>query len=147
MTDERLKEMFGVGYITFDYTRDVKGVLMCGALKNVYAILAGYFGLLPGADGYEKFIMEVVEEMQALLVANGADPEVVKLYCGIGDLRLTCDMPSRNYQYGMRLKTGDGAQSEGTVEGLSALRLIRSGVITVPKMAVKLKELMKIIWG
>ena len=147
VTDKRLEEMFGVNFIKFDYTRDVRGVLMCGALKNVYALLAGYMGLLPGEEGYEQFIADVVEEMRGLLMVNGAEAGTVDLYCGVGDLRLTCDTPSRNYQYGAKLREDNKAQPETTVEGLTALSLIRDGAITVPETAVKLKELMEIIWG
>lgn len=145
ITDKELEKLFGVDYLEFDYTADTKGVLMCGALKNVYAILAGYLGVLPGNEEYDSFITDVAEEMQALLSANGAEPSTVNLYCGIGDLRLTCDTPSRNYQYGSELKKDANYQPEMTVEGLSTLELIRDGEIVVPDNTPKLKQLLEII--
>ncbi len=145
VTDERLMRMFGANFIKFDYTTDMRGVLMCGALKNVYAVLAGYLGLLPGGEGYEDFISEVTDEMGKLLAANGAKAETVDLYCGVGDLRLTCDTPSRNYQYGVKLSEDVLYQPEVTVEGVSALRLIREGTINVPEGLVRLRQVMDIV--
>ena len=145
VTDERLMRMFGANFIKFDYTEDVRGVLMCGALKNVYAVLAGYLGLLPGGEGYEDFISEVTDEMEGMLVANGAQAETVDLYCGVGDLRLTCDTPSRNYQYGVKLSEDALYQPEVTVEGVSVLKAIRSGVIKVPEGLVRLSQVMDIV--
>lgn len=145
VTDERLMRMFGANFIKFDYTEDVRGVLMCGALKNVYAVLAGYLGILPGSEKYEEFITEVTHEMEEILVANGAKAETVDLYCGVGDLRLTCDTPSRNYQYGAKLRENASFRPEVTVEGVSALKTIRSGVIKVPEGLVKLRQAMDIV--
>ena len=146
VTDKWLEELFDVNYLEFDYTPDVRGVLMCGALKNVYAILAGYLGLLPGVEEYEKYITEVAEEMQALLSSNGADPGTVDLYCGVGDLRLTCDTPSRNYQFGQKLKADSNYQPETTVEGLSTLESIRNGDIVLPDNLPHLNKILEIIW-
>lgn len=147
VTDKVLAELFKTDYIEFDFTNDLKGVLLCGALKNVYAILAGYLGVLPGDEKYETYITEVTEEMQALLSTNGAEAETVKLYCGVDDLRLTCNVPSRNYQYGADLRKGKSWQPGVTVEGLMALKSIREGTIVVPDGAQKLKQIMEIVWG
>ncbi len=147
LTDKTLEGLFKADYMRFDYTTDVKGVLMCGALKNVYAILAGYLGLLPGGEDYELFISEVLEEMRTLLSANGAQPQTVDLYCGIGDLRLTCDTPSRNYQYGLNLRDGGALPNNTTVEGLTALQSIRDGAIKVPSKLDRLEQITRIVWG
>lgn len=141
-TDQRVVELFSTDYLTFDFTDDKNGVLMCGALKNIYAIYAGYLNLKPGSLEHEKYLTEVAEEMQALLLANNADPATVKLACGIGDLRLTCDYPSRNYEFGQILRDNPRALPEKTVEGLTALSKVKRGDIKVPDTALKLKELM-----
>lgn len=143
-TDERVIDLFTTDYLTFDFTTDKNGVLMCGALKNVYAIYAGYLDLKPGTSQHENYLTEVAEEMQALLSANNGDPQTVELACGKGDLRLTCDFPSRNYEFGRILRKNQKAVPEKTVEGLTALLKIKRGEIIVPDEAVKLKELMKI---
>lgn len=143
-TDERVVEMLTTGYLTFDYTCDAQGVLLCGALKNVYALLAGYLGLERESAAWERFITEVAEEMQALLSANRGDSATVQLACGVGDLRLTCGLPSRNYEFGQMLREDAQARPDKTVEGWSALMKIREGALVVPEAAVKLRSLIKL---
>lgn len=143
-TDARIVDLFSTDYLAFDDTDDKRGVLMCGALKNVYAIMAGLKGLEPDTVERERFLSEVAEEMQALLSANGADPKTVNLVCGVGDLRLTCAYPSRNYEFGRILRENPEAQPEKTVEGVSALKRIKRGEIKVPETAVILRELIKV---
>ena len=140
-TDGRIIELFGTDYLTFDKTNDRCGVLMCGALKNVYAILAGLDGLEPNTKEHARFLTDVAEEMKALLSANSAQSETVDLVCGKGDLKITCAYPSRNYEFGRILRKNPDAEPEKTVEGISALKRIKRGEITVPAEAIKLKEL------
>ena len=143
-TDPRVGDLFETDFLTFDRTSDNEGVLMCGALKNVYAIYAGFLDLEPDTSEHEQYLTEVAEEMRALLSANNADARTVDLSCGIGDLRLTCDFPSRNYEFGQILRENPKAQPEKTVEGLTALGKIKRGEIKVPDAAVKLRELIKL---
>lgn len=141
-TDKRIMEMFRAEYMEFDMTNDEAGVLMCGALKNVYAILAGSLDLQPGTAEHAKFLRKVETEMKMILVANGARAETVELACGKGDLKLTCGMPSRNYEFGQILRKKPHSQPEKTVEGVSALKKIKRGEIKVPEEAIYLRELM-----
>lgn len=133
VTDERVKDWFKADYLHFDMTDDRRGVLMCGALKNVYAMLAGYKKLQRESLEWWQFITDVSAEMKILLDANNAHSTTVDMACGRGDLELTCGLPSRNYEYGMILRDKPGYQPEKTVEGLSALRRILSGDILVPE--------------
>lgn len=145
-TDQRIVELFGTEYLTFDFTTDKNGVLMCGALKNVYAILAGFLDYRPKTQALENFLKEVAEEMKALLSANGANPETVDLSCGIGDLRLTCDTPSRNYQFGQEVRKNGFKDPKKTVEGLTALEKIKRGElkkIDTAKRLIKLIDISK----
>ena len=141
-TDERIVQMFGTDYLTFDYTEDRQGVLMCGALKNVYAIAAGLLGLKPGEKAHTNFLRDVAREMKLILAANGALADTVDLPCGKGDLKITCAEPSRNYEYGVKLVQNPKYLPEKTVEGLSALKKIQRGEIVVPKEVKYLRELM-----
>ena len=140
-TDDRIIELFETNYLTFDKTNDKRGVLMCGALKNVYAILAGLEELEPNTEEHVRFLTEVSEEMKALLSANSAQPETVDLVCGKGDLKITCAYPSRNYEFGRILRKNPDAEPEKTVEGISTLKCIKRGEIIVPAEVIKLKEL------
>lgn len=147
VTDKRLIEMFGVDYLRFDETSDCKGVLMCGALKNVYAILAGYLNLSSDTPERTIFIDEATHEMGLILKANGAQAETAKLYCGRDDLELSCSEKSRNFEFGTKLKLNSKYQPEKTVEGLSVLERIQQGEIVIPAEAAHLKQLMGIIWN
>ena len=142
LTDKRLGELFRADYMDFDYTSDCLGVLMCGALKNVYAILAGLWGLERGTGPWRAFVDEVTDEMRMVLKANGAKAATVDLACGRGDLELTCGLPSRNYEFGLQVRNGGGSVAQKTVEGLSALKRIRRGEIIVPDEAKKLTFIM-----
>ncbi len=142
-TDIRVIELFQTGYLSFDYTDDCQGVLMCGALKNVYALLAGILGLERDSAEWVEFIDEVVTEMREVLAANGGKRETVDLVCGVGDLRLTCGLPSRNYEFGSILRRDPTAKPEKTVEGISALNKIKRGEIKVPAAAKNLQNLIE----
>ena len=126
---------------------------MCGALKNIYAILAGFLDLKPGTTPHKQYLTEVSEEMKAILSLNEAKPETVELSCGIGDLRLTCDTPSRNYEFGQILKNNPMAKPEKTVEGVNALLKVKNKEIKIPETVKRLRELIdlsdnwKNVWG
>ena len=140
-TGEIVADLFERPYLKFDFTNDKKGVILCGSLKNVYAILAGRLGLEPGSEEHEQYLAEATEEMRAILAANGCDPETVSLSCGVGDLALTCTPSSRNYQFGTKLAKDPTAQPEETVEGVSALKRIERGELKVPEEAFRLRYL------
>ena len=144
-TDSRVVDLFGTDYLHFDFTMDALGVLMCGALKNVYAIYAGYLGLKPGTAEHEEYLAVVAGEMKVLLDANGAEPATVDFECGVGDLRLTCNLPSRNYEYGTLVRENPDYQPEKTVEGLTALAKIKRGEIKVPEGLAVLGEIIDAI--
>lgn len=131
-TDPRVKELFATDYLVFDETHDRRGVLMCGALKNVYAILAGLNNLQPNSREHRQFLKTATMEMRSILLANDADQMTVDHYCGFDDLKLTCAYPSRNYEFGQKLRVNPNTRPEKTVEGFSALKRIRRGEIHIP---------------
>ena len=140
-TDSRVVDLFNTNYIQFDFTDDRRGVLMCGALKNVYAILAGLKGLKRESAEWRDFVRKARDEMELILEVNGAEAETVDLSCGVGDLKLTCGLPSRNYEYGMILKDNPKYVPSNTVEGLSAVCRIVRHEINVPSKVKLLKEI------
>lgn len=141
VTDKRLEMLFDAPYVSFDLTSDRRGVLMCGALKNVYAILAGIKALKRDTSSWRRYIEDVLIELKAILLANDADAATVDLCCGVGDLKLTCGMPSRNYEYGSILRDMPEYQPTNTVEGLSAIKRIERGEIRLPSNTPILKEI------
>ena len=142
-TDQRIIDIFTTDYLTFEYTNDVRGVLMCGALKNTYAILAGFLNLKIGELSWKEFINEVVDEMRELLDVNGANSSTVDLACGRKDLEITCKEPSRNYDFGQKLRENPEYLPQNTAEGITALKRVKNGAIIVPENAVKLRFLME----
>ena len=81
--------------------------------------------------------------MKSVLNENGASGDTVDLVCGKGDLKITCNYPSRNYEFGQILRKNPKAEPEKTVEGISALKRIKRGEIKVPEGAIILKDLIK----
>ena len=130
-TAELGRELFENEQVTIELTNDISGVMLCGALKNIYAIGAG---MLPEYDSTSaEYIERAHVEMGRYLVEHGAEAETAELACGIGDLILTCSgEQSRNFRCGRMLAEGVGLdeilKELGTVEGLGALeRVDREG--------------------
>ncbi len=143
VTDDRIIKMFTTSYLHFDSTSDRRGVLMCGSLKNIYALLAGLIGIEKNTKEYQDYLEKTIHEMQLILAANEANPETVKLSCGIGDLESTISPKSRNYSFGQALKNGSEHKPNYTVEGLSALERIKNNEIIVPDGVELLNSLLK----
>ena len=144
ITDKRIDKLFGREYIFFDYTKDKRGVLMCGALKNVYAIYAGIKGLKRDTLAWKKYIEDASEEMKEILRVNGCNSDTVELFCGRADLVLTCGYPSRNYEFGDLFRQDSNYKPQKTVEGISALKRIKRGEIKIPENLILLEELLDI---
>jgi glycerol-3-phosphate dehydrogenase (NAD(P)+) len=113
-------------------SRDMIGVEVGGAVKNVLAIAAGISdGLGYGANARIAVITRGLFEMTRLGVALGASAETFMGLSGIGDLVLTCtDDQSRNRRLGLALARGrtpaDAAREIGfVVEGVYAARAVR----------------------
>ncbi len=74
--------------------RDVIGVELCGALKNVVALAAGMVdGLAFGDSAKAGIITRGLAEMTRLGVAAGAHPLTFAGMAGVGDLIATCMSP------------------------------------------------------
>ncbi len=88
--------------------RDVIGVELCGALKNIIAIAAGATDRLGfGDNGKAGLITRGLAEMTRLGVAAGANPLTFAGLAGIGDVLATCSSSlSRNHQLGVELAEG-----------------------------------------
>lgn len=142
-TDRRVIDLFSTKYLSFDYTNDFQGVLLSGSLKNVYAIGAGVLNLEYGSPEWREYITDVYSEFKNILRFNGCDPRTADLSCGLGDLKLTCNTPSRNYQFGRNLAKNDSFLSDNTVEGLSTAQAIYDGKLALPEDAVILESIIK----
>ncbi len=113
-------------------SRDMVGVEVGGAVKNVLAIAAGISdGLGFGANARAALITRGLAEITRLGVALGGQAETFTGLAGLGDLVLTCtDNQSRNRRMGLALAKGEtlssALQSIGqAVEGVQTAREVR----------------------
>lgn len=111
---------------------DKFGVELAGALKNIYAIVAGITDAL-GVGQNTKGVMltRSLAEMNRFAVELGANPMTFLGLSGIGDLFVTCTSPlSRNFRIGSSLGNGksldEAIKEVGQVaEGINTSRLVK----------------------
>jgi glycerol-3-phosphate dehydrogenase (NAD(P)+) len=108
---------------------DLVGVELCGALKNVVALAAGFVdGLEFGDSAKAGIITRGLAEMTRLGFAAGAEPMTFAGLAGVGDLIATCMSPlSRNRRAGELMASGmtwadAAAQLNGVAEGVDTVR-------------------------
>jgi glycerol-3-phosphate dehydrogenase (NAD(P)+) len=113
--------------------RDIMGVEVGGAVKNVIAIGTGIAdGAGFGANTRVALITRGLAEMMRLGVKLGAARETFMGLAGLGDLVLTCtDDQSRNRRFGMALGRGESvaqahAAIDQVIEGVSAAKAVHS---------------------
>ena len=113
------------------------GVELGGALKNVYAIIAGMAAALGmGENTKSMLITRALAEMTRFAVSQGANPMTFLGLAGVGDLIVTCSSPkSRNYQVGFAL--GQGLSLD---EAVSRLGEVAEGVNTLKVLKAKSQE-------
>ena len=146
-TDEalatRLRDAWGTRAFRLYTNRDVAGVEIGGAMKNVIALATGLGdGLGLGENARAALITRGLAEITRLGVAFGAAAATLAGLSGLGDLVLTCTGSlSRNRALGMALARGrslDEAQAatrmvaEGVPTVRTALVLARRAAVSVP---------------
>jgi len=124
----RLQGALGTREFRLYTNRDVVGVEVGGALKNVIAIATGIAdGLGLGENARAALITRGLAEITRLAVALGGQARTLAGLAGLGDLVLTCTGTlSRNRGLGMALARGE---SQAAVEGET--RMIAEGTRTV----------------
>jgi len=128
--------------------RDVVGVELAGALKNVIAIAAGILeGLGLGHNPRAALITRGLAEITRLGVAMGADPLTFAGLAGMGDLVLTTTGSlSRNRALGVALAQGEtleryNATHRSVAEGANTSR---AGAALGARMGVELPITQKV---
>lgn len=122
-----VQQIFATSRFRVYSNRDVVGVELGGALKNVIAIAAGILeGLGLGNNPRAALVTRGLAEMTRLGVAMGADPMTFAGLAGMGDLILTATGGlSRNRALGIALAQGQ------TLEAYTAAhRTVAEGVNT-----------------
>jgi glycerol-3-phosphate dehydrogenase (NAD(P)+) len=120
----RIAERLGRREFRLYVNRDILGVELCGALKNIVAIAAGAAdGLGFGDNGKAGLMTRGLAEMMRVGAAAGANPLTFAGLAGIGDVIATCGSTlSRNHRLGEELAKGRSwseieATLPGTAEG------------------------------
>lgn len=122
-----IQQLFNTAEFRVYTNRDVLGVELGGALKNVMAIAAGVCdGLRFGFNARAALITRGLAEMATLGVAMGAKAQTFAGLSGMGDLVLTCtgDL-SRNHAVGVQL-----GQDKKLQDILHHMRAVAEGVTT-----------------
>jgi len=132
----KVQEVFFTPYFRVYRSKDIVGVELGGALKNVYAIAAGICdGLGFGANAKAALLTRALAELKRLGVAMGGRPETFSGLSGMGDLLVTAfSRYSRNRHVGEEV--GKGRKLD---EVLSEMVMVAEGVRTT-KSVVRLAE-------
>lgn len=119
-------------------SRDVIGVGIAGALKNVIAIATGISdGLQYGDNARAALITRGVSEIRRLAQALNADPITISGLAGLGDLILTATGgKSRNYRYGKLL-----AQAYSSEQAKAIIGQTVEGEMTATRVCQRSAEL------
>jgi glycerol-3-phosphate dehydrogenase (NAD(P)+) len=120
-----LQKLCYTHYFRIYTSRDVTGVELAGALKNIFAIGAGILGGMGlGENPRAALITRGLAEMTRLGVRLGANPLTLTGLAGVGDLILTCTgIQSRNFQVGLKLGQGQALE-----QILGAMTMVAEGV-------------------
>ncbi len=125
-----LQEAFFTDYFRPYVSRDVIGVEIGGALKNVYAIASGIIEALElGINARASLITRALAEMMRLGEKMGADSRTFAGLAGVGDLVATSfSVNSRNHFVGYNL--GLGKSLDEIMEELRRRNMVAEGINT-----------------
>lgn len=113
-------------------SKDMIGIQMCGAVKNVIAIASGILSGLGYSNSTQSFLInESLHDIKDIIKIFGGKPKTILSFAGVGDLMLTCtSKKSRNFSFGYTIgSTKDQKKineylKNNTVEGYNTLDVI-----------------------
>ncbi len=127
----QLQKIFTTHWFRVYTNRDLLGVELAGATKNVIALAAGILdGLQAGNNAKSALLSRGLAEITRLGVAMGASSETFFGIAGVGDLATTCFSPTgRNRTCGEQLGKGRKLQDvlndiPGVVEGVPTTKAV-----------------------
>ena len=143
---QRLQRLLSGGAFRVYASRDVIGVELAGAMKNVVALAAGMAdGLGLGDNAKAALVTRGLAELARLGSALGAKKETFFGLAGMGDLVVTCySAHGRNLRVGRALGKGRklamvladlGMVAEGVESAGPAMRLARKAGVEAPILA------------
>lgn len=126
------QEVLRCAYLRVYSNPDIYGAELGGALKNIYAIIAGMAAALGVGDNTRALLItRSLAEMSRFAARLGANPMTFMGLSGMGDLMATCLSPlSRNYRVGFEVGQGRSldevvAHLGQVAEGVNTLRLVK----------------------
>ena len=124
-----VQSVFNTDFFRVYTSDDIRGVELCGALKNVIAVACGIAkGIGCGDNAKAALITLGMTEMSRLGAAMGCREQTFSGLSGIGDLIVTAtSMHSRNYQCGILL--GKGVPID---QALLQVGMVVEGINTLP---------------
>ena len=129
---DRAQELLASNYFRIYANHDRYGVELAGALKNIYAIVAGIAEAMKVGQNTKSVVLtRSLAEMSRFASQLGADPLTFLGLSGVGDLYVTCSSPlSRNFRVGLAL--GEGKSLEQAIadvgqvaEGVNTTKLVK----------------------
>ena len=143
-TEKIVAKAFKSNILNIYPTRDILGVEICGAIKNVIAIGSGMLnGMGVSFSTKAMFLTDSMHQIKLLIKALGGNDRTVLSYAGFGDILLTCTSPnSRNYKLGELIGKNSSQEviddyiNNNTIEGLYTLtsiyQLTKKKKISIP---------------
>ncbi|TYI31457.1 hypothetical protein ES332_A05G452800v1 [Gossypium tomentosum] len=122
-----VQQLLSCSHLRISTSRDVTGVEIAGALKNVLAIAAGIVeGMNLGNNSMAALVAQGCSEIRWLATKMGGKPATITGLSGTGDIVLTCFVNlSRNKRVGVRLGSGEKLE-----DILSSMNQVAEGVST-----------------
>ena len=113
-------------------SKDIIGIQICGAIKNVIAIASGILMGLGYSNSTQAFLInESLHDIKDMIYYFGGNPKTILSFAGIGDLMLTCtSSKSRNFSFGYLIGSTKNRKKilkyleNNTVEGYNTLDTI-----------------------
>ena len=144
---QEVQKVLGCGYFRVYASADVQGVELGGALKNIYAVMAGIVAAKKlGENTSAMLLTRSLAEMGRFAVAQGANPMTFLGLAGVGDLIATCSSPlSRNYRVGFAF--GEGRSLDEAVKELGEVAEGVNTLVQIKRCADEQSIYMPLVQG
>lgn len=144
---QTVQKVLGCAYFRIYASADVQGVELGGALKNIYAIMAGITSAKQlGENTSAMLLTRSLAEMGRFAQAQGANPLTFLGLAGVGDLLATCSSPlSRNFRVGYAF--GEGKDLDQAVAELGEVAEGVNTLLQVKRSADEQEIYMPLVQG
>lgn len=127
---EPLRAQLALAGIYIEATGDMRGLAVCAALKNVYAISLGLCdGLRLGLNAKGRLAVIALAEIKSLLAELGGDPRTAEGTAGLGDL-LSAGFSGESFNYSI---------GKSLAEGRADPQVKSEGLVTLSELGRKIK--------